>query len=489
VRRLALILLSLSMFAAACGADRPTFDDSASREVDPDLDDTGSSGGTDVVSDTGPLTLRLAIPPGLSLDPAAAGPGSLSARVLSGLLYEGLTRINAAGEIEAGLAERWFISDDRLTWTFILPSDLTDGAGALITARDVKLSLERIAVRGPTDQAATALRPVMGWDDLMNGDSGGAAGIVAPDPTTVVIRLDTVFELLPNVLAAPAYGITGENADGSLRTTGEYRTTAADATLVAVDEASPVATIELLADADGSIAAISAGTADWAVLAADDNASGLAADVIRQPLDLEVAIVARMAAEDERLGVLGSIEPLLLADALDAVTARAVPGASDPGVVPPAVLLDLPAGPLEPLGRTLSDQLRAAGIEVVAVTSEPGDFAARLADGGALVFPVVIAGGIGPSGGILRLATPGGVDDAFGADSVARAELAAAVATERDPEQRTLFAAALERALIDDGYLLPVGRFEVRVAIGDRLAGLRHAADGTLDLTSVRLAS
>ena len=486
MRRLALILLVFSTFAAACGADRPTFEDSAAREVDPDAGDVASSVEADGGAEAEARPLRLAIPGGLSLDPAEAGPASLSARVVSGLLYEGLTRLNDEGGVEAGLAERWFISDDRLTWTFVLPQALTDGTGVPLTARDVKISLERVARRGLADQAATALRSVTGWDDLMNGRTGGAAGIVAPDPTTLVIGLDSPFELLPYVLAAPAYGVTGENADGSLRTTGEYRTTDRAKVLRAVDDTSAVATIELVVDPDGPAAAVASGDADWAVLAAGDSTVGLAADVIRQPLDLEVAVVARVASKEERLGVLGALQSLLLADSVDAVTARAVPGASDPGIVPAAVLLDIPAGTLEPLGRAIAEQLEAAGIEVVAVTSEPEDFAARLADGDALVFPVVIAGGFGPSGGILRLATPGGVDDAFGVASAARTELATALATERDSEQRALFAAALERALIDDGYLLPVGRFEVRVAIGDRFTGLRHRADGTLDLRSVR---
>ncbi len=83
-----------------------------------------------------------------------------------------------------------------------------------------------------------------------------------------------------------------------------------------------------------------------------------------------------------------------------------------------------------------------------------------------MLFPVLIAGGTGSLGGTLRLATPGAVDDVFGPESEDRSELSAAVRAEIDLEQRNLFADALERELIESGYLLPVGRFEVRVALG-----------------------
>ena len=64
--------------------------------------------------------------------------------------------------------------------------------------------------------------------------------------------------------------------------------------------------------------------------------------------------------------------------------------------------------------------------------------------------------------------------------------LAEAVVSELDIEQRDLLIDALERSLIDSGLLLPIGQFEVRVALGHRLDGLRHRADGTLDLSEVR---
>jgi hypothetical protein len=209
---------------------------------------------------------------------------------------------------------------------------------------------------------------------------------------------------------------------------------------------------------------------------------------VRQPLELEVAIVARSPIEDVRLGLLGSFNPLSLARAVDGLTARA--GASPPegGVPPDAALVEIPSGALQGLSEAIVEQLESAGIAVLPVASELDGFAARVAAGDALLFPIVVAGGTGPASAVLRLGVPGATDDAFGPQSPARAELAEAVVTELDVEQRALFIEALERTLVDEGLLLPIGQFEVRVALSHRLDGLRHRADGTLDLSAVKVA-
>lgn len=479
MRRLALLVVICSLLAAACGGNGPDFDESAAREVAP------LTAGVEA----DPLTLRIGVPAEMSLDPAAAGPASLSARVLAGLLYEGLVHVDDDGFPVAGLAERWFVSDDRLTWTFVLPQDLVDGDGAPIAARDVKQSLERVAARGPADQSATALTSVFGWADHMNGASGGVAGISAPDPTTLVIRLDRPDELLIDALASPAFGITGELADGSLRTTGGYRLVEDGnaRSLEALDEGANVRLIELV-PVDDAPAAVADGTVDWVVLAPGDDSTDLPADVVRQPLDLEVVVVARMPSAEERRGVLAALEPIPLANSVDAVTARARVAATGDSTLPAAAVVEVPEGGLQPLGEAIVGQLEAAGIEVIAVASTASDFAARVDDGRALVFPILVAGGATEVDGLLRVGTPGATDDVFGADSTARAELAVAVTSEMDSEQRTLFADALEREMIDAGHLLPVGGYEVRVAVGDGVSGLRHNADGTLDLENVAAA-
>jgi hypothetical protein len=483
MRRVVVSLFVFLVFAASCAGERPTFDDSAAREVD--LVDVVET--TTTVAADRPV-VRLAVADGWSLDPADAGPASLANRVVADLLYEGLTSLDDLGLPQAAHAERWFTSEDRLTWTFLLSGTLVDGAGETFSARDAKSSLERIAARGASDQAASALMSISGWADYMSGTTGGVGGISAPDETTLVIQLDTANELLLNVLASPAFGLTGTTVDGSLRTTGAFRPTSDPVRFEAVSPDSPIAGIDLVNHVDGPAAALAAGSVDWAVLGIDDDSTGLDADIVRQPLDLQVALVARQPDEKDRLGTLGAVESLTLANSVPGLTARFVPAVPGDYPSPTLITVDVPVGSLLPLGEALVAQLEAAGASVDKVFAEPEDFAARIASGEAEVFPVIIAGGTGPASGVLRLAVPGAIDDVFGPQSRARAELAEAVFTEFDIEQRALFAEALERALIEDGLLLPIGRYEVRVALGHRLDGLRHRSDGTLDLRNVEIA-
>ncbi|MEM7141645.1 MAG: ABC transporter substrate-binding protein [Actinomycetota bacterium] len=475
MRRVWPSLLAFCLVATACSGDRPTFDDSAAREVEP-LDE--ASAPTDAVS------VRLALPDGFSMDPVDAGPASVANRVVADLLYERLVRVEDGTAVPA-LADRWFVDEARTTWTFVLGSDLADNDGEPLTARDMKLSLERVAAAGPANQHALALTTITGWSAHMAGTTGGVAGLSAPDDTTLVVRLDEPFEPLLDVLADPAFGITGLGDDGLLRTTGPYARGEDPSRLEAVGTESRVAEVELVTDADGPLAVMAAGAADWAVIDTGAPSDGLDADIIRLPLELELAMVSRLDDEDERLGVMSALEPLLLAGAVGGLTARATAVPTSAGEPPEAVLVDIPAGDLEDIGVAVADQLVAAGIEAAAIPSERAVFATRVADGDAVMFPVVIADGLS---GLLQLAAPGATDDVFGPESAARSELATAVRAEFDPEQRALFVSALERALIEDGLLLPIGRYEVRVAIGSRLDGLRHRADGTLDLSRVELA-
>ncbi len=323
---------------------------------------------------------------------------------------------------------------------------------------------------------------VVGWTEHMDGAAGGVAGLSALDDATLVVRLTEPFEPILDVLADPAFGISGVGDSGLLRTTGLYLRGDEPSQLLAREETAPVSEIELVSHDDRARAAIADWESDWVVLTSSDRSDGLDADVIRLPLGIQLAIVSRLDSEQERLGALAALEPLLLAGEVAGLTARPVSGSTSSGALPAALVVDVPIGPLDD---AMSAQLVAAGVEAVAIPTERAVFSARVASGEAAMFPVVVPGGLN---GLLQLGTPGRVDHVFGSNSEARAELAQAVRAEVDPAQRGIFLAALERALIEDGLLLPIGRFEVRVAISQRLDGRRHRADGTLDLSGVRFA-
>jgi oligopeptide transport system substrate-binding protein len=75
------------------------------------------------------------------LDPQRAPLGS-EAHVLR-LLYEGLTTLDARGNVLGGAAERWVLSADGLQMTFYLRADLQRSDGTPVTAREIVSALQR----------------------------------------------------------------------------------------------------------------------------------------------------------------------------------------------------------------------------------------------------------------------------------------------------------------------------------------------------------
>ncbi|MEV4223133.1 ABC transporter substrate-binding protein [Nonomuraea sp. ATR24] len=59
-------------------------------------------------------------------------------------VYEGLVKLDQAGQIQPLLAEKWDVSDDRKTYTFTLRKGVTFTNGAPFTADDVVFSLDRV---------------------------------------------------------------------------------------------------------------------------------------------------------------------------------------------------------------------------------------------------------------------------------------------------------------------------------------------------------
>ena len=115
-----LTLLVLAVAASACAGERPSLDESsAAREVDPTVDLEAEPDTDPAMSSPEeapePVTLRLGVGADWSGDPADAGPASLVSRVLADLLHEGLTAFGSDGQVTPGLAERWFVTEDRLT--------------------------------------------------------------------------------------------------------------------------------------------------------------------------------------------------------------------------------------------------------------------------------------------------------------------------------------------------------------------------------------
>jgi len=121
--------------------------------------------------DTVTVALQLEPP---HLDPTSAAAGAID-QVLYSNVFEGLTRFMGDGSVVPGLAESWEISEDGLTYTFLLQDGVTFHDGTTMDAEDVKFSLDRARAEDSTN-AQKAL-----FADI--------ASVDVVDPLTVQITL------------------------------------------------------------------------------------------------------------------------------------------------------------------------------------------------------------------------------------------------------------------------------------------------------------
>lgn len=128
------------------------------------------------------------------VDPAAGAPASADEALL-GNVAQGLVRFDARGQIDAGLAERWNVSDDGLSYIFRLQSGNWP-SGRRIDAREVARILNR-------QRRAASLNPLK--------DTVGAIDeIVAMTDRVIEIRLGAARPNLLQLLAQPEFAIVRE---------------------------------------------------------------------------------------------------------------------------------------------------------------------------------------------------------------------------------------------------------------------------------------
>lgn len=132
------------------------------------------------------------------VDPSA-GSLSVADALLLGNVAQGLVRFDQRGQIDQGLAERWNVSDDGLSYIFRLQSG-TWPSGRKIDARDVA----RMLNRARRASGLNALKDTVGAIDE----------IVAMTDRVIEIRLVAPRPNLLQLLAQPEFAILRGAADG-----------------------------------------------------------------------------------------------------------------------------------------------------------------------------------------------------------------------------------------------------------------------------------
>ena len=145
-------------------------------------------------------------------DPSAArGAGP---RLISALVHETLVTVAPDGAVAPALAAEWSSAPGGREWTIRLRPDAVFHDGAAISSADALRSLRRF-VRSPSPAGAWLSRHITGGAAYRARTTEDMAGLVALDPSRVVLRLDDPVEGVLASLAAPAAALTSARGAGA----------------------------------------------------------------------------------------------------------------------------------------------------------------------------------------------------------------------------------------------------------------------------------
>jgi len=140
-----------------------------------------------------------------SLDPALSTDVPTGRAV--GYLFDALTLFTPDARVIPGLAERWEVSEDGMTYTFHLRQGVRFHNGAPFTARDVVASWQRVLDPAARGGRGWPLYPVLGARAFANGEAPTVRGLQVRDDSTLVVRLEEPFAIFTKLLAMPVTSI------------------------------------------------------------------------------------------------------------------------------------------------------------------------------------------------------------------------------------------------------------------------------------------
>ena len=141
---------------------------------------------TQTAADKKILTIQLG-PDVESIDPALNSAVDGANYIL--FAFDNLLKMDKDGKVVPGLAEKYEVSDDQLTWTFHLRDGLKWSDGSALTADDFVYSWQRLvdpSVAAP--YAQTVLGMVEGYDDAIGRPDADGNTTVDPDPTKLKVE-------------------------------------------------------------------------------------------------------------------------------------------------------------------------------------------------------------------------------------------------------------------------------------------------------------
>lgn len=108
-------------------------------------------------------------------------------------IHSGLLSVNEAGDILPCIARNWYVEEDNLTWTFVLRDDAVFHNGRKVSAKDVKISLERLLSPKLKSPNSWFIDYIDGAKEFMAGHANDVGGIKVQDNHRVSIRLSIPF--------------------------------------------------------------------------------------------------------------------------------------------------------------------------------------------------------------------------------------------------------------------------------------------------------
>ena len=148
----------------------------------------GTKSGDTTQTAVGKKILTIQLGPDVeSIDPALNSAVDGANYIL--FAFDNLLKMDKDGKVVPGLAEKYEVSDDQLTWTFHLRDGLKWSDGSALTSDDFVYSWQRLVdpnVAAP--YAQTVLGMVEGYDDAIGRPDADGNTTVDPDPTKLKVE-------------------------------------------------------------------------------------------------------------------------------------------------------------------------------------------------------------------------------------------------------------------------------------------------------------